>query len=225
MPSWKLHLAVATEVLKKIQFENENEFLFGNVLPDINGYLNSDLSFILPHATTHYTFENKEKLNRREIVLEDFLTKTTLKQLKSSLMIGYYSHLLTDYYYNILVIDKMLMFENNQFIGLKKENKIIECNFLNIDLYKRNDMNVFENELKIEVKIPQFTNDLLEKTNSIAKFSLSEEDVKKIIKTAEKLTSSNNLENEYVLFNFNEMFNHFDACVNFVCTSLKIGFK
>ena len=40
MPAWGMHLLIAKKVSEKINIENYNSFLIGNIVPDINnGYL------------------------------------------------------------------------------------------------------------------------------------------------------------------------------------------
>ena len=64
MPSWGIHLATAKKVLEKINIEDENDFIFGNILPDIeNGYLFRDVSHIVSHPITHYSLYPREKFS------------------------------------------------------------------------------------------------------------------------------------------------------------------
>ena len=54
MPSHIIHLAIASDILKKIKV-NKKDFIFGNILPDtLNGYMISNVRKA-DHSLSHYT--------------------------------------------------------------------------------------------------------------------------------------------------------------------------
>ena len=66
MPSWAIHLKVAKELAKDMPQEEEQRFLLGNLLPDVNvGYLINPISKQIPYSITHYgkmeTFDGKTR--------------------------------------------------------------------------------------------------------------------------------------------------------------------
>ena len=100
MPSWSVHLAVAKEVNKKLNL-NKDLFYYGNLIPDV------DKGTIINRYTAHF-YDNipfssspKEKM----ININKFLN-TYKNELNNDLILGYYSHLLTDTYFNNVVYTK-----------------------------------------------------------------------------------------------------------------------
>ena len=68
MPNWGEHLLIANKILKKIKVD-ENLFLFGNILPDVqDGFLVKGISNIQPHKINHYDLngENYNPNNKKE---------------------------------------------------------------------------------------------------------------------------------------------------------------
>ena len=110
MPCWSIHLGVCTEVNKKFNLDKDL-VLFGSILPDLldrryshyyDGYLPNIESFI-----------NKYKDN-----------------INNPIIIGYYIHLLTDYYYNEYIYSNCFVYKDKELIGVK---------LLNGDLISSND--------------------------------------------------------------------------------------
>ena len=131
MPSWSIHLTIAKRV-NNILGLNEDLFLYGNLIPDVDKettitryeahYYNKNLSF---------TTVPKEKM----IDIDKFLS-VYKEKLHNPLILGYYSHLLTDQFYNeIVYTSKWVQDENNNIIGIKlNNNKILK---IDIDDRKR----------------------------------------------------------------------------------------
>ncbi len=118
MPSWSVHLAIAKKVNKKLGL-NEDLFLYGNLIPDV------DKNTKITRYDAHYYDENlpfptvpQEKM----IDINKFLS-VYKKYLNNPLILGYYSHLLTDQFYNEKVyITKWVQDMNNNIIGIKFKN-------------------------------------------------------------------------------------------------------
>ncbi len=92
MPLLFIHIAVAKEVLKKVDL-NEREFLFGNILPDFS---NISKDHDIRRKQTH--FEKEKELNGIKFPipnLEEVRKYLNLKN-KDSIELGIYSHLYTD---------------------------------------------------------------------------------------------------------------------------------
>ena len=129
MPSWAIHLAVATQLNKKIKLneQNKNIFLLGNILPDIlNGYVIKNISHIVPHREAHMEIPVKiENHFEYRYDLKGFLEKYKEK-FENPMMLGYYTHLLTDFYWNDLTYGRLGVFDKNKnLIGLKMYNEKI----------------------------------------------------------------------------------------------------
>jgi len=137
MPSWNIHLAVAKQVNKKYKLE-KNSFYLGNLIADVNFNTN------LERKVTHYdTLVCKECPKELLPNIKEFL-KNYKKDIKTStLLLGYYSHLLTDYFYNKYIFKNCWVQNNNQeIIGVKLNNgKIKQTNESKIlKYYKHQDL-------------------------------------------------------------------------------------
>lgn len=130
MPSWSIHLAIAKRVNKKLKL-NDDLFLYGNLIPDV------DKGTAITRYEAHYYNEKlhfptvpKEKMIDIKNFLKDYKGK-----LNNPLILGYYSHLLTDQFYNEKVYtSKWLQDDNNNIIGIRFNNKILK---IDIDDKKR----------------------------------------------------------------------------------------
>lgn len=126
MPSWSIHLAVAKKVNEKLKL-NKDLFYYGNLIPDV------DKGTWLGRYEAHYYNSNlpfptcpKEHMIDINLFLEDYKDK-----LSNPLILGYYSHLLTDNFYNNeIYTNKWVQDDKNNIIGIQlKDGKI-----LNIDV-------------------------------------------------------------------------------------------
>lgn len=115
MPSWGVHLATAKNILEKVDIENKNDFIFGNILPDIlNGYLIKDVSNIVTHKEAHYDTYQKERFGSYKIFYEQYN-----KKLDNKVVLGYLIHLMTDNLWNKEFYNKKAIFDNDQIIRIK----------------------------------------------------------------------------------------------------------
>ena len=117
MPSWNIHLAVAKKVNKKYNLD-KNSFYLGNLIADIN--FNPKLKRRITHYNTSICKNcPKELLPNLNEFLKDY--KDNIKT--SSLLLGYYSHLLTDYFYNNYIFSNCwVQNEKNEIIGVRLIN-------------------------------------------------------------------------------------------------------
>lgn len=92
MPLLFVHIGVAKEVLKEIKL-NENEFLFGNILPDFS---NISQNHDIRRKQTH--FEREESINGINFQIPDLEKVKKILNLdnSNSIEFGIYSHLYTD---------------------------------------------------------------------------------------------------------------------------------
>jgi len=123
MPSWSVHLAVAKKVNKQLGL-NEDLFLYGNLIPDV------DKGTSITRYAAHYYNENlpfptvpQEKMIDINKFLDIYKNK-----LNNPLILGYYSHLLTDQFYNEKVYTtRWVQDDENNIVGIKfKNNKILK---------------------------------------------------------------------------------------------------
>ena len=149
MPSWGIHLATAKKVLEKINIEDENDFIFGNILPDIeNGYLFRDVSHIVSHPITHYDLYPREKFsshNRFFNIYED--------NMNNKVILGYLVHLLTDNLWNKDFYEKKAIFNEKEIVGIKLLEKVENSNFDTVRKIKQRDFKIFADIPDIGKKI------------------------------------------------------------------------
>ncbi len=86
MASALIHIAVAKEINKKLK-RNESEYLIGSIAPDIAKIIG------INRGQTHFQQPNEDYPN-----LDNFLKKYE-KNLNNDFVMGYYIHLLTDYFW------------------------------------------------------------------------------------------------------------------------------
>ena len=121
MPSWPVHFAVAKEVNKKFKLD-EDLFYYGNILPDVDSKFN-----ISRYKTHYYGIPFDFCPNEEEIDINRFLNDYK-NNLDNPLILGYYSHLLTDNYFNEITYKKCwVQDKNSNVIGIRLNNgKILD---------------------------------------------------------------------------------------------------
>ena len=160
MPSWETHLEVAKRVAKKIKLSDEEkeDFLLANLLPDINcRYSIKDISTFVEHKYTHYNN------------FLDFYIKKK-KYMENITVLGYLSHLITDYVWN------------SNFYGKKvKDFNLTDLNMEELKNLKYNDFAYFNNlhsENKINIKD---LNAYLKNIKDLDRISLTKDDLVKTL--------------------------------------------
>ncbi len=224
MPSWAIHLAIATKLNKKLKFNNQdkNIFLLGNLLPDVlNGFLVENISHTVSHLETHFAVEVQicnHKEHRHDIT--GFYNKYHSK-FSNPLILGYYSHIISDTFWNSTVYGtKGVLDEDKKVIGLKLKNGE---NFLapreTLRKIKTNDFKIFskyiyENNL---ADIPVYDEKMLEYAKDIDWLNLEKSDIQETIKYIEEMARLKKpLELEcpdYQIFSQEEMQKIFDDCI------------
>ena len=114
MPCWTIHLGVATKLNENYKL-NKDQFLYGSVLPDVmdTNAFGRDFS--------HFFGTKYHDLCPEEIIVDVEKFKSTYKdRLPNDLILGYYVHILTDYFYNDYVFRNCyLRDEDDHVIGIK----------------------------------------------------------------------------------------------------------
>lgn len=225
MPSWGIHLKVANLISKQNKSINKNQFMIGNILPDINnGYVISKISKKIEHKITHfdnrYDFKNYEK----------FYSKYK-EYLSNSVILGYITHLLTDYYFNDLTYSKKAITdENGNFIGVKLnsgEKRI--CSKEEVRQLKVNDFKIFADYIyeKQELKELYYEEKILNSSSIIEEIHITKEDLLEAINYLnshiQKKTKIKIDNREYQIFTQEELIKETQLCVKFIINYLGIN--
>ena len=228
MPSWPVHFAVAKEVNKIFNFD-EDLFYYGNILPDVGN------DFGINRDDAHYygipfNFCPKEE----QIDLKRFLNDYR-ESLDNPLILGYYSHLLTDNYYNENIYIKCwILDKNNNIIGIKLKNgKImnIPINDLKKEKrkYKHHDLELFGKYIFDKKIIPKDKEKICSNIKFIKKGYLTKEIVEdrfkefngSYIKNSKLPLIDKIFKYRYYLFTKEELDNMFNDCCKLVIKEIK----
>ena len=231
MPTWAMHLATAKKLSEKININN-NIFAFGNLLPDIpNRLVIKDIKHYIPHAKSHFetevlVFEHIEK----RYDLRTFAEKNKEK-FSNPLMLGYYIHLLTDYYWNAKTYDEHGVYDKEKKrIGLILNNgKKIICSKDKARKIKTNDFVIFseyiyENKLTDKLK---YDAKIIEDLKELEWMKLEEDEIKKTIDyTVSRYTGENKIlgdeeERIYKIYSEKEILESIDDCVIFLLKMIR----
>ena len=155
MPSWKIHSKIGYDILKKINV-NEKYFMIGNLLPDQDSYNIKDLKVGISRKITHYISDENYKVGINLPDYEKFFDKYKIK-LNNPVILGYLVHLLTDFFWNNYIYEKYFIKENGIYVGVKlNSKKIYKCNFREMNTFKQEDFEVFNNSIDLKKKNYKF---------------------------------------------------------------------
>lgn len=232
MPCWGMHLHIAKKVNKRLNLE-ENLFLIGNVLPDIySGYIIKNASKIEKYEISH--FGERTLLGGKKYTLpniEKFEKENELFFRENILLLGYFSHILTDYFFNKYSFEKIYVKdENSNTIGCYLKNgEFYKTDGMEVRSFKHSDFSRFSNK-----KLENFKNKLIELTPEIIGMSkkintmeIYEED---LIKTVEyindmilyKCEKNNKIKfDDYKIYTEEILQKITDDCIDFVYNRIK----
>lgn len=230
MPCWGTHLYIANELNKKVKLDI-NEFLLGNLLPDMySGWIIKNASKIEIYETSH--IGKKTLLNGKKYTLPDvekFEEENKDLFKNNILLLGYFVHILTDYFFNKYSFQNhYVKDENSKTIGCYLKNgEFLSGDAEYVKKYKHLDFLLFSNkklkeidDLKIEYK-----SDFIEKCKSINVMEIYEEDLIKTVKYANEIlvekSEKNRNENEYKIFTEKELEEKTVECIEFLYNIIK----
>lgn len=200
MASSIIHMAVAREINKKLK-RNESVYLIGSIAPDIAKIIG------IQRSITHFEIENSGIPS-----LESFLSKYE-KELNDDFVMGYYIHLLTDYFwykyfYTEIVNENTITKLDGTKVKVTNEEitKLIYNDYTNLnkDLIKKYSLNIeiFYNKVpfikekikEIPIKdIDKLINQMgiiIKKTEEHKNYVFNMKDVEKFIDISVKLIKS-----------------------------------
>lgn len=232
MPSWVIHLATANEICKKINID-KNNFFIGNTIPDAERHVIKDFSVFVPYNVSH--FSEIELIDGGKEVLpniEKFLDKYN-NNLENAIVLGYLTHLLTDYFWNKTAYSRYTIRDGNgECIGLKlNDNTNLSCDRRERTYIKQQDFNIFEKYI-LETKkceLPVFENSIMKNIKLIEEIPFNESDIFKIIEYLNvKFSEKNkiiNHEEQYKLFTEEQIEIDYINSIEFIINFLKENIK
>lgn len=221
MPAWGMHLLIAKKVNEKININDYNSFLIGNIITDINnGYVIPNVSKIITHKDTHYYSEEKYvKTGKTMYYNVGKFIEDNKENIKNPIVLGYITHLLTDLYWNDLAYDKHgIHNEKFELIGIKLNNGTnLIADGEERRKTKTNDFKIFTNYIYVNnlLDIPKYEDKVYDMAKVIDAIDVTKGDIKETIKylnIAKKDLKT--LKINYKIFTQEEMLKNVDICVN-----------
>lgn len=234
MPSWSIHLAIAKKVNQKLQL-NKDLFYYGNLVPDV------DYNPVITRRESHF-YDNpfppcpQEKMINLSKFLEVYKDK-----LYNPLILGYYTHLLTDSYFNSIVYTKCwVQDKDHNVIGVRFKNNKVE--YVDIEdkkkikrKYKHQDFRLYGKYLFLEgkVELPENMELVLENIDLLQPKFLNESLVNQRFaylnndfKRLNKLTIKEKLfKHHYNLFTKEELDKMCDDCAKYIIKEIEVVCK
>lgn len=231
MPTWAIHLATARKISEKINI-NKNIFTFGNILPDIpNEYVVKGITRHLSHARTHFEIDILvvEHIEKR-YDLRNFAEKYKNK-FSNPLMLGYYVHLLTDYFWNDKTYGEHGIYdEEKKRIGLILNNgERILCSNEKGRQIKTQDFKIFSEYIYNHhlADKPEYQEEIKEYLKDINWITLEQSDIEKTIEyindryTGKAQVLENEQSKQYKIFSEREMIESVDKSVEFILKMIR----
>lgn len=219
MPNWGEHLLIANKLLKKIKLD-ENLFLFGNILPDVqDGFLVKGISNIQPHKINHYDLngENYNPNNKKEY---EVFYEMYSKKIDNPIIMGYLTHLITDSLWNDIFYNGKCVKENDKLIGfINKKGELIKGDKADLRKNKQSDFGSFSSYIykNHNMKLPEFNLEIAKNANIIENININDEDVKKVVDYIKQTQVDSKNENpETQIFTIEELEKQIDNTVDFV---------
>lgn len=224
MPAWVVHLAAANEVLKEIKVEDINSFLIGNIIPDAERHVVKDFSIYVPYNVSHFSEIRTIDGKKENLPNVDKFMEKYRCNLHNSMVLGYLTHILTNYFWNMSTYYKYTIRDvEGNCIGLKLNNgSEVKCGINDRSKIKHKDFTIFKNYIgkKGNYQIPKYNDKLLQDIKLIEDIPFSKNDINKIIKYLNEEKFEENTY-EYSIFSKNEINKIYKNCIIFVVDFLK----
>ena len=230
MPCWGTHLYIANELNKKIKLDT-SQFLLGNVLPDIySGWIIKDASKIEIYETSH--FGKKTLLDGKRYTLPDiekFEEENELLFKENTLLLGYFVHILTDYFFNKYSFQNhYVKDENSKTIGCYLKNgEFLSGDAEEVKKHKHSDFSLFSNNKLKEIDDIQieYKSNFIDKCKQIKIMEIFEEDLIKTVKYVNEIllekSEKNRNNDEYKIFTEEELEQKTVECIGFLYNKVK----
>lgn len=225
MPSWTIHLAIVNKVLKEVKLQNSNIFALANVIPDIfEGHNTPNPSRIVKDYSTHYPY--RTSINGMTIDLPDIkkFKNEYQKKFTNPVILGYYTHLLTDNYWNVQLYQNHYKMCNEQknLLEIKLSDGSSKiCSFAEIQPVKHKDLRTFATYLnnKYEIHFPEYDEKIFDYLSDLKEFTYTKDDIKRTVEYInENIKNKRGIvqDENYQLYSKEELLSYIDNSVRLI---------
>lgn len=206
MPSAIIHLAVASEIGKKIKKDN-NRFLIGAIAPDIWKWVGDE------KMKSHFQTNEIDNIPSLDLFLSKYK-----KYLNDDFVLGYYIHLYTDYIWFKYFIPEI--FNDDEKIITKLDGTPVKCNGEMLSLYIYNDYTNLNIKLieKYNLNLKIFYRDPPTLKNIIEEIPMTKI---KIIINAVKEIIENTKEHKDLVFNMDNISQFINTAIELIISNLE----
>lgn len=224
MPSWIVHLATATKISEKINVDiikkDLNSFLIGNLIADAERHVIKDFSVCVPYHISHFSEFIKIDGKIEELPNIDKFLESYKDKLSNPVVLGYLTHLLTDYYWNTTTYHRYsLRDKDGNAIGfILNDGTKIECSIKERSRLKHGDFALFENYIitQKEYIVPKYDKNTIKKLREIKEIPFCESDIDKIINYVKIKSNEKSINGEYKVFIKEQILKDYEGSINFI---------
>ena len=223
MPSWGIHLEIANKLAKKLNLEgmDKNNFIFGNILPDINnGYVIPNVKIVIPHEMTHFS----EKRDNNPTYINFY--KKYKDKLDNKVILGYFVHVVSDLYFNNMTYTEYGIYDSSgNRIGLRlNDGTEMIGDGEQRRATKTNDFKIFADYIYNNSNLEnlKYNDEIIKSLKVIEEIDVNEQDMKNAIEYINKCinkeisVSPEESNATYKVFSEEDLKKRTDICIDFI---------
>lgn len=182
------------------------------------------ISNIQPHKINHYDLngENYNPKNKKEY---EVFYEIYSERMNNPIIMGYLTHLITDFLWNDIFYNGKCVKENDKLIGfINKNGELIKGDKNDLRINKQRDFGIFSSYIykNHDMKLPKFNSEVAQNANIIENININNEDVRKVVDYIKQTKIDSKDENsETQIFTIEELERQIDNTVDFVYSFLK----
>lgn len=218
MPSWPIHIALASKLKRKYNFTDD--FILGNVMPDAtNGFIIKDISNVVSHSVTHFNYQGPNKPPKNEV--QKFL-EIYQDMLNNPIILGSLTHIITDNYFNEFAYKNHMKNIDGKKYAILKDGSVTDTvtpmKLKHADFETFGNYLISNNELGNEISETDETRNLISELS----YPLTENDIDIIIdKVNSFITRDVSKSYNLKMFTLDELEKLFDECYNHLDSTIE----
>lgn len=226
MPSWKIHFAIANQLVEKIRIE-ENTFIFANIMPDIlAGHHSKKLSHLEEYKVTHHTMLTN--INGIAISIPNIreFRQQYHKEFQNPVILGYFSHLLADYYWNQYAYEHCFKQWNKEKTEIEVRLKDGTKQIMQYDdavKIKQKDFHQFSQEIQKTIQIyPTYQTQIYEDSKVLGKIYFTPSDLKNTAEYIQQEIKNKKevIQEEYQMLHKEELERLLEESIDFILANI-----